>query len=106
MLTGGAAKLLRAYLSSADSWQGRGLAEAIVLRANAEGLAGATLIHGLEGYGANSRIHRADTPDLSTDLPVLVEIVDSPERVREFLPILDEMVTEGLLVLEDCEIVR
>ncbi|HLK56737.1 MAG TPA: DUF190 domain-containing protein [Chthonomonadaceae bacterium] len=102
----GPAKILRIYIGNSDCWYGQSLHGAIVARARQEGLAGATVTTGIEGFGANSRIHRASILDLSTDLPVVIEIVDIAERIERFLPLLDEMVTEGLVVVQDCEIMK
>lgn len=102
----GAGKLVRIYVGSSDRWHGQSLYNAIAQRARQEGLAGATVTQGIEGYGANSRVHRASILDLSTDLPVTIEIVDTAERIEPFLPLLDEMVTEGLITVQDCQIVK
>lgn len=102
----GAGKLVRIYIGEADQWHGQALFTAIVQRMKAEGLAGATVTRGIEGFGANSRIHTAAILRLSEDLPVKVEIVDTEERIRKVLPILDEMVTEGLITMHDCEIIK
>ena len=102
----GAAKLVRIYIGEADQWHGQALANAIVERAKKEGLAGATVTRGIEGFGATSRIHTSAILRLSEDLPVKVEIVDVEERIRPFLRLLDEMVTEGLVTVQDCEIVK
>lgn len=102
----GAGKRIRVYIGSADQWHGQALYNAIVQRARQEGMAGATVLQGIEGFGANSRIHRASILDLSTDLPVVVEIIDCPERVDRFLPLLTEMVSEGLITVEECHIHR
>ena len=100
----GPGKRIRVYIGNSDRWHGQSLYNAIVQRARQHGLAGATVIEGIEGFGANSRIHRASILDLSTDLPMLVEIVDRQDRIESFLPILEEMVTEGLITVEDCHI--
>src|ERR1700746_724796 len=102
----GPAKLLRVYVGEADQWQGQSLSNAIVDRARKEGLAGATVTRGIEGFGANSRIHTTSILRLSEDLPVKIEIIDVAERIEKFLPLLDEMVTEGLITVQDCEIVK
>jgi len=102
----GPAKKLRIYIGESDSWHGKALYTAIVERARKEGLAGVTVTRGIEGFGANSRIHTASVLRLSEDLPIVVEIIDAAERVDLFLPLLDEMVTEGLIVLQDCEVVK
>ncbi|GHB39512.1 UPF0166 protein [Streptomyces viridiviolaceus] len=89
-----------------DTWHHRPLYSEIVHRAHAAGLAGASVFHGIEGFGASSLVHTARLLSLSENLPVAVVIVDTEERVRAFLPQLDGLVTEGLLVLDDCEVVR
>ncbi|GLW14721.1 UPF0166 protein [Streptomyces sp. NBRC 13847] len=78
----------------------------IVHRAHKAGLAGASVFRGIEGYGASSLIHTARLLSLSEDLPVAVVIVDDEERIRAFLPQLDELVSEGLVILDDCEVIR
>ena len=102
----GAAKVVHIYIGNSDRWHGQPLHRAIVERAKQEGLAGTTVTQGVEGYGANSRIHTASLLDLSTDLPIKIEIVDTTERIAAFLPLLDEMVTEGLITIQDCEVVK
>ena len=101
----GPGKLLRIFIGEADRWHGRPLAEAIVLMLREEGLAGATVIRGIEGFGADSRIHTAHILRLSEDLPIVIEAVDREERIRGVLPKLDEMVSEGLVCLADVDIV-
>ena len=96
----GEGQLLRIFIGESDQWRGRPLHEAIVLAARELGLAGATVLRGLAGFGATSRIHTVKILRLSEDLPMVVEIVDKPERIQEFLPRLDEMVTEGMVTLE------
>jgi len=78
----------------------------IVHRAHRAGLAGAMVLRGIEGFGASSRIHTTRLLSLSEDLPVVIVIVDTHERIRAFLPQLDELVSEGLVILDDCEVVR
>jgi PII-like signaling protein len=102
----GPGKVVRIRIGNSDQWHGQPLYSAIVQRAKQEGLAGATVTQGIEGFGANSRIHRAAILDISTDLPIAIEIVDIAERIERFLPILDEMVTEGLITTQNCEIVK
>ncbi|WP_217140104.1 DUF190 domain-containing protein [Streptomyces sp. AC627_RSS907] len=89
-----------------DTWHHRPLYSEIVHRAHAAGLAGASVFRGVEGFGASSLIHTTRLLSLSEDLPVAVVIVDTQERVRAFLPLLDELVAEGLVVLDDCEVIR
>jgi PII-like signaling protein len=93
-------QLLRVFVGESDRWKGLPLYEAIVREAQQRGLAGATVFKGCEGYGAHSRIHTARILRLSEDLPVVIEIVDTEERIQEFLPVLDEMVSEGLATIE------
>jgi hypothetical protein len=100
----GPGKLVRIYIGEADRYGQRPLHAAIVGRAREEGLAGATVIRGIEGFGAHSRIHTTRILRLSEDLPVVIEIADRPDRIDSFLPMLDEMVTEGLVTVEDIEI--
>ncbi|WP_018110469.1 DUF190 domain-containing protein [Thermus igniterrae] len=102
----GEAKLLRIFIGESDRYEGRPLYEAIVLEAKRRGLAGATVFKGFMGYGAHSRIHTAKILQLSQDLPVMVEIVDTEAKIREFLPVLDGMVREGLVTLEKVEVIR
>lgn len=97
--------LLRIFIGDSDRWYGQPLYEAIVEAAREHGLAGATVLHGIMGYGAHSRLHAAGILRLSTDLPVIVEIVDLPERIQAFLPVIDEMVAEGLVTIEAAEVV-
>jgi len=102
----GEARLLRIFVGESDRYGGRPLYEALVLEARRRGLAGATVFKGFMGYGAHSRIHTAKVLQLSEDLPVMVEIVDTEEKIRAFLPVLDEMVREGLVTLEKVEVIR
>jgi uncharacterized protein len=97
-------QLLRIFIGEADHWEGRPLYEAIVLEARARGLAGATVIKGFMGFGAHSRIHTAKLLVLSQDLPIIVEIVDTRERIEAFLPDLGKMVGDGLITLERAEV--
>lgn len=101
----GEGQLLRIFVGESDRWEGEPLYEAIVRRAREEGLAGATVLRGSEGFGAHSRIHTTKILRLSADLPMVIEIVDRPERIQDFLPVLDEMVTEGMMTLEKVRIV-
>src|SRR5512138_246302 len=92
-------KLLRIFVGEADRWHGKPLYQAIVEEARQRGLAGATVLKGSVGFGAHSRLHTASILRLSTDLPIVIEIVDAPEKIEAFLPVLDEMVQEGLVTL-------
>jgi len=98
-------KLLRIFIGEADKWQGQPLHEAIVLEAKKEGLAGATAIKGFMGFGCKSHLHTAKLLRLSEDLPIVIEIVDSEEKINRFLPKLDQMVQEGLITLEKVQVV-
>src|SRR5437763_13761867 len=102
----GEARRLRVYIDEDDRWHGKPLFAAIVERCRAEGIAGATVLRGIEGYGAHSRIHTARILRLSEDLPIVIDIVDRPERIARIMPILDEMVTEGLITVENVHIVK
>jgi PII-like signaling protein len=101
----GEGKLLRIFIGESDTWHGKPLYQAIVERVRAEGLSGATVSRGIEGFGANSRIHTSRILRLSEDLPIVIEIVDTAEQVDAILPVLDEMVTEGMVTLERVEII-
>lgn len=98
-------KLLRIFIGEADKWRGKPLYEEIVLAARREGLAGATALKGFMGFGCKSHLHTAKLLRLSEDLPIIVEIVDSDEKINGFLPKLDEMVKEGLITLERVQVV-
>ncbi|WP_094606063.1 hypothetical protein SPSIL_007320 [Sporomusa silvacetica DSM 10669] len=102
----GIAKRLRIYIGEHDRYEGKSLYQAIVEKAKELDLAGATVFRGLMGYGANSRIHTASIIDLSSDLPILVEVVDSEEYINKLLPYLDVMLQEGLVTLDDIEIIK
>jgi PII-like signaling protein len=104
-LTGNALRVT-VYIGENDTWHHKPLYAEIVHRAHAAGLAGASVFRGIEGFGASSLIHTSRLLSLSEDLPVAVVIVDTETRVREFLPQLDELVTEGLVTLDACEVIR
>jgi PII-like signaling protein len=104
-LTGSALRLT-VFIGESDTWHRKPLFSEIVHRARRAGLAGATVFRGVEGYGASSAIHTTRLLSLSEDLPVSVIIVDTAERIRAFLPQLDELVTEGLILLDEVEVVR
>jgi PII-like signaling protein len=102
----GRAKLLRIYIGETDRWHGQPLYMAILLKAREMGLAGGTVFRGIAGYGANSVIHTANILRLSEDLPVVIEIVDTDEKIQAFLPVLDEMVKEGLILMREVEVIK
>jgi hypothetical protein len=99
------AQRLTIYIGEADRWHGAPLYEAIVVKARELHLAGATVFRGPMGFGANSRIHTAKILRLSEDLPIVVEIVDSATKIATLLPHLKEMVTGGLVTIEDVGVV-
>jgi PII-like signaling protein len=101
----GEGMLVQIFIGESDHWHGKPLYEAIVLRAREEGIAGATVVRGLEGYGASSHLHTTRLLELSSDLPVVIEIVDQVDRVEAFLPVLDEMVGDGLVTTERVHVV-
>lgn len=101
----GRQKLVRIYVDEQDKWQGRPLYEAIVDRAWKLGIAGATAVKGIVGYGCKSHVHTAKLLDLAENLPICVEIVDTQENWQKLRPALDEMVREGLVTVEDVEVV-
>jgi PII-like signaling protein len=100
------AVLLRVFVGESDQYHHKPLYEQIVLRAREMGLAGATVLRGIMGYGAGSRIHTARLLDLSIDLPIVVEIVDTQENIDRLLPFLDETVGEGLVTMEKVRVIR
>jgi uncharacterized protein len=106
----GEGKLLRIFLGESDIHHGRALYEVIVEKARALGLAGATVLRGVEGYGARSRIHTAKILRLSEDLPVVIEIVDSEEKILAALPEIDALIETvgngGLVTLERVEVIK
>ena len=102
----GPAKMLKIYIGESDKWHGKPLANELVLRLREEGIAGATVLRGVEGFGANSRIHTASILRLSEDLPLVVEVIDRAERIEKVLPIVDEMVGDGLVTLLDATVVH
>ena len=101
----GTGKLLRIFIGESDHWHGKPLYAAIVGRLREHGLAGATVVRGIEGFGRHSHVHTSRILRLSEDLPLVIEVVDMEERIRGVLPMLDEMVTEGLVTLETVEII-
>jgi uncharacterized protein len=99
-------QLLRVFIGESDLWQNTPLYQAIVLKARELGLAGATVLRGPMGYGANSRLHTTKLMELSTDLPIVIEIVDTAEKLELLLPFLDEVVAEGLITIEGVRVLR
>lgn len=106
MRLSGTALRLTIIVSESHTWRHRPVFTEIVHRAHRAGLAGATVVHGIEGYGASSRIHTTRILSLAEDLPVVITIVDTHERIEAFLPELDELVIGGLVIMDDCTVIR
>ena len=102
----GTALRLTIMIGESDRWHHKPLYTEIVHRAHKAGLAGATVLHGVEGFGATSLIHTTRLLSLSDDLPVVIIIVDTHDRIDAFLPQLEELVSEGLVILDDCQVIR
>jgi uncharacterized protein len=104
------AKLLRIFIGESDQVENQPLYEAIVFEARKQGLSGATVTRGIMGYGANTRIHTAKIFELSSDLPLVIEIVDTEEKIRKFTPIVEHMFeisrSGGLITIEKAEVIR
>jgi len=105
MKLSGRAKMVRIHFGEDDRWQGKPLHEAIVEEARRHDLAGATAYRGIEGYGASSRIHRKHL-FTSSDLPIMVAIIDTEDKIEKFLPVIGEMVREGLIAMSDVDVIR
>lgn len=101
----GEGKLLRVFIGESDRWHGKPLYEAIVRLAREQGMAGATVLRGIEGFGADSHLHTSRILRLSEDLPVVIEIVDTEDRIDRLLPLLDPMIAEGMVTSERVHIV-
>lgn len=97
-------QLLRVFIGESDKHEGVPLFEWIVKKARESGLAGATVVRGIEGFGAQSRLHTAKILRLSSDLPVIIEIVDTNAKIEKFLPLIDGVIKEGLVTLEEVRI--
>ncbi|HEV2844697.1 MAG TPA: DUF190 domain-containing protein [Thermoanaerobaculia bacterium] len=97
--------LVRIFVGESDRWEGAPLYDAIVQRARDKGLAGATVLKGIEGFGAHNFIHTARIQLHAEDLPIVIEIVDQREKVEAFLPELDELISEGLVTLEPVRVI-
>jgi len=101
----GEGKLVRVFIGDSDQWHHKPLYEAIVERVRKEGIAGATVMRAIEGFGASSHLHSARILRLSEDLPLIIEIVDTEEHVDRIMPILDEMVGDGLVTVENVHVI-
>lgn len=97
--------LLRVFCGESDTWHGKPLYEAIVERLRKEGMAGATVLRGIEGFGAKSHLHTSRLLRLSEDLPVVIEIVDLADRIESIMPVLDEMIDDGMITLEKVQVI-
>ena len=97
-------QLLRIFIGESDKHEGKPLYEWLVIEAKEQGLAGATVLRGLMGFGANSRIHTSKILRLSLDLPMVVEIIDTPEKIKAFLASIETVVKEGLVTLEKADV--
>ena len=97
--------LARIYIGESDTWHGRPLYEAIVHLLRDRGVAGATVIRGIEGFGAKQHLHTTRILSFSTDLPILIEVVDQEDRIRAILPAIDQMVGDGLITLEKVDVI-
>jgi PII-like signaling protein len=102
----GKAKMMRIYIGENDKWNGKPLYDAIVNGLRAHDIAGVTVYRGILGYGANRRIHKDAKLSLSHDRPIVLSVVDSEEKLKAFMPILDQMVQQGLVVLSNVDIVK
>lgn len=100
----GTALLVRIYIGESDKWEGKPLYQAIVERLRKEHIAGATVLRGIDGFGAHAHLHTTRLLRLSEDLPILIEVVDAEERLRDVLPELDRMVNDGPITLERVEV--
>jgi PII-like signaling protein len=102
----GRAKMVRIYIGEDDRWQGKPLYHAIVESLRSHDIAGATVYRGILGYGAHRRFHSQHKLSMSRDAPIMISVVDTEEKIRGYLPLLDEMVQEGLVVLSDVDVIK
>jgi PII-like signaling protein len=99
-------KLLRIFINEADRWHGRPLSTSIVEALRAAGFVGATVLKGIEGYGVRGTLHSARVVDFSTNLPILIEVIEEESKIAAFLPTVKEMAPDGLLTLENVQMIR
>ncbi len=102
----GPAMRLTIFVGESDQWHHRPVYTEVVHRAHAAGLAGASVMRGIEGFGASSRVHTTRLLSLSEDLPVAIVIVDTEQRIEAFLPELDELITQGLVILDPVRVIK
>jgi PII-like signaling protein len=102
----GTAKLMRIFIGENDKWNGKPLHKALIESMRANDIAGVTVYQGILGYGANRRIHKDSALHLSHDRPIMLSVVDTEERLRAFLPVLDDMVQQGLVVFSDVDVIK
>jgi PII-like signaling protein len=102
----GKAKLMRIYVGEHDKWRGKPLYDAIVESLRAHDIAGATVYRGIAGYGANGRFHKERTLSLSSDLPIMLSVIDEEAKIRAYLPVLEKMIDDGLVVLSDADVIK
>ena len=102
----GKAKLMEIYIGEDDKWRGKNLYDAIVESLRANDIAGVTVYRGISGYGAHRRFHKEKRLSLSSDLPIMLSVVDDESKIRAYLPVLEEMVQEGLVVLSDVDVIK
>lgn len=102
----GEAHMARIFIGESDTWNGRPLSDAIVHEAREMGLAGATVLRGIEGFGARSVVHTTRVLRLSQDLPIVIEVIDEPEKIAPFLEVVSEMIRQGLITTETVNIVK
>ncbi|MGA2634344.1 MAG: DUF190 domain-containing protein [Terracidiphilus sp.] len=100
------ARMLRIHFGEGDKWQGKPLHEAILAKCMELGIAGATVLRGIEGYGSSTRIRHSSHWKFSSDAPIMLTIVDNEEQISRLIPHLDAMVEEGLIVMSDVEVIR
>lgn len=106
MKSSGEGMLLRIFVGETDQYNGKALYEQIVIKAREFGLAGATVIRGIMGFGADNHMHTAKLLRLSEDLPIIIELIDKEENLNKLLPFLDETVHEGLITLEKVRVIK
>ncbi|HUK48877.1 MAG TPA: DUF190 domain-containing protein [Terriglobales bacterium] len=102
----GKAKMLRVHFGENDKWQGKPLYEAIVEKCREMDIAGASVFRGIEGYGASTLIHRYHLFRRGADMPIMVSIIDTEDKIQTLFPVLDKMVGEGLIAMSDVEVIR